>query len=203
MLPARPDLAWGLCRLWASCRIFGCKTQILQAKYQKYKTFINYVMHRKLLMFSNQKLSQMLKYWRGGLFSPTAEIWAAGWMTISVRNWQHWSLGQKIWFGQLSAISQLASWMRGKGGSEAYAPHGVTLPGSSGESRARGSVSSLWEGTKLNDGKNAWNSLNLSIFSGECERTLSKSIKLTSYTCLHDMFTLWLTQPTPDCSFLT
>jgi hypothetical protein len=79
-------------------------------------------------------------------------------------------MGQIIWFGQLSAISQIAGRMRGKGGSESYASHGVTLPGSGGKSRERGSVSSLWEGAKLYDGKNTWNSINLSIFSVECDR---------------------------------
>ncbi len=40
-----------------------------------------------------------------------------------------------IWFGRLSAISQLASRGGGGRGSVANAPHITTLPGSGGESR--------------------------------------------------------------------
>ncbi len=43
--------------------------------------------------------------------------------SISVSSCQQWSFGQKLWFGWLSAISQLAS--MGVGGSQAYAPHTV------------------------------------------------------------------------------
>ncbi len=44
----------------------------------------------------------------------TAKI-VPNWPAISVINWQQWSLGQKIWFGLLSAISQRASRVGGEG----------------------------------------------------------------------------------------
>ncbi len=57
---------------------------------------------------------------------------------ISVSTWQQSRVGQIVWFGWLSAISQLAS----RGGREgecgnfvSIALHSLTLPGPSGESR--------------------------------------------------------------------
>ncbi len=45
----------------------------------------------------------------GVLFSPLWLKSVPGWLAISVSTWQQFRVGQIVWFGWLSAISQLAS----------------------------------------------------------------------------------------------
>jgi hypothetical protein len=71
-----------------------------------------------------------------------------GWPAISVSTWQESRVGQIVWFGCLSAISQLAS-REGEGGGVrqlclivSIALHSLSLPGPGGESREGGCVPS-------------------------------------------------------------
>ena len=75
-----------------------------------------------------------------------------GWPAISVSTSQQFRVGQIVWFGCLSAISQLAS-MVGEGGEVwqlvSVASHRLTLLGPGDESREGGSFSSPWAGSRL------------------------------------------------------
>ena len=51
-----------------------------------------------------------------------------GWPAISVSTWQESSVGQIVWFGCLSAISQLASREGEGGGVRQLCLHSVTQP---------------------------------------------------------------------------
>jgi hypothetical protein len=67
---------------------------------------------------------------------------------LSVSTSQQFRVGQIVWFGCLSAISQLASRV-GEGGGVggnfvSIALHSLTLPGPAGESREGGCVPSPW-----------------------------------------------------------
>ncbi len=69
----------------------------------------------------------MTNYRRGVLFSPVSEIFP-DLPAISVRSWQQWSLGQNVWFGWLSAISQLASRVGVGGERESAVRHILSIP---------------------------------------------------------------------------
>ena len=68
-----------------------------------------------------------------------------GWPAISVSTWQESRVGQIVWFGCLSAISQLDS-RDGEGGGVRqhclHSLHSLSLPGPGGESREGGCVPS-------------------------------------------------------------
>ncbi len=85
----------------------------------------------------------------GVLFSPLWLKHVQDWPVISVNTWQQLSLGQIVWFGWLSAISQLASRME-LGKSVSIALHNLTLPGPGGESREGSCVPSPLANTKEN-----------------------------------------------------
>ncbi len=81
----------------------------------------------------------------GVLFSPLWLKSVPGWPAISVSTWQQFHVGQIVWFGWLSAISQLASRMGEGGGVWQLCLHSVTqptLPGPGGKSREGGYVPS-------------------------------------------------------------
>jgi hypothetical protein len=85
----------------------------------------------------------------GVLFSPLWLKSVPGWPAISVSTSQQLRLGQKVWFGWLSAISQLASRVGEGGGVWQLCLHSVTqpystLPGPNGESWEGGCVPSPW-----------------------------------------------------------
>ncbi len=73
------------------------------------------------------------------LFPPWLKF-VPGCPAISVSTWQQLRLGQIVWFGWLSAISQLAS----RVGEGQICIQSVTLPGPGGESREGGCVPSPW-----------------------------------------------------------
>jgi len=79
------------------------------------------------------------------LLSPLWLKSVPGWPAISVSTFQQSRVGQMVWFGSLSAISQLASRGRGMGVgqlSASIALHSHTLPAPSGESKEGGCVPS-------------------------------------------------------------
>jgi hypothetical protein len=81
----------------------------------------------------------------GVLFSPLWLKSEPGWPAISVSTSQQFRVGQIVWFGCLSAISQLASRVGREGEcgiSASIALHSLTLPGPGGESREGGCVHS-------------------------------------------------------------
>ncbi len=82
----------------------------------------------------------------GLLFSPLWLKTVPGWTAISVSTSQQFRVGQIVWFGCLSAFSQLASRV-GEGGecgnSVSIALHSLTLPG---PGREGGGVPSPWFG---------------------------------------------------------
>jgi hypothetical protein len=61
-------------------------------------------------------------------FPPVAEICALGWPAISVSTFQQSRVGQIVWFGWLSAKSQLASRVGEGGGVRQLCLHSVTQP---------------------------------------------------------------------------
>jgi hypothetical protein len=69
-----------------------------------------------------------------------------GWPAISVSTSQQLRVGQIVWFGCLSAISQLASRVGEGGGVRQLCLHSVTQPGPGGESSEGGCVPSPWLG---------------------------------------------------------
>jgi hypothetical protein len=62
------------------------------------------------------------------LFSPLRLKSVPGWPAISISTWQQSRVGQIIWFGWLSAISQLASRVGEGGGVRQFFLHSVTQP---------------------------------------------------------------------------
>jgi hypothetical protein len=64
----------------------------------------------------------------GVLFSPLWLKSVPGWPAISVSTWQQSRVGQIVWFGSLSAISQLASRGGGMGSWATLCLHSVTQP---------------------------------------------------------------------------
>ena len=62
------------------------------------------------------------------LFSPLGLKSVPGWPEISVSTSQQFSVGQIVWFGWLSAISQLASWVGEGWGVGQLCFHSVTQP---------------------------------------------------------------------------
>jgi hypothetical protein len=62
------------------------------------------------------------------LFSPLWLKSVPGWPAISVSTWQQSRVGQIVWFGWLSAISQLASRVGEGGGVWQLCLHSVTQP---------------------------------------------------------------------------
>ncbi len=62
------------------------------------------------------------------LFSPLWLKSVPGWPAISVSTWQQSRVGQIVWFGWLSAISQLASRVGEVGGVWQLCLHSVTQP---------------------------------------------------------------------------
>jgi hypothetical protein len=66
------------------------------------------------------------------------------WPAISVSTSQQSHVGQIVWFGCLSAISQLASREGEWGNSLSIALHSLTLPGPGGESREGSCIPSPW-----------------------------------------------------------
>ena len=84
----------------------------------------------------------------GVLFFPLWLKSVPGWPAISVSASQQFRVGQIVWFGSLSAISQLANRV-GEGGGVwqlSIALHSLTLPGPGGESREGGCVPSPCSG---------------------------------------------------------
>jgi hypothetical protein len=120
---------WGLSWLGATCWRFCRKTQKEPAK----------------CLYSVCILCTVYS------FPPCGwNLW--GWPAISVSTWQQFRVGQIVWFGCLSAISQLASRLEEGGGVwqlVSIALHRLTLPGPGGESREGGSVPSPWAGSRL------------------------------------------------------
>jgi hypothetical protein len=81
------------------------------------------------------------------LFSPLWLKTEPGWQAISVSTSQLFRVGQIVWFGWLSAISQLACGEEGWGVgqlSASIALHSLTLPGPGGNSREGGCIPSPW-----------------------------------------------------------
>ncbi len=103
--------------------------KIWQAKCQNYEAFLLNYSHN-VTALKIKTLIILKIYLRGVLFSLPRLKSVPDLPAIFVSSWQQWSLGQKIWFGWLSAISQLASRVVGEGerGSRANAPYTVTLP---------------------------------------------------------------------------
>ncbi len=79
------------------------------------------------------------------LLSPLWLKSVPGWPAISVSTSQQSRVGQIVWFGCLSAISQLASRVGEGGGVRHFFLHSLTLPGPGGESGEGGCVPSPWE----------------------------------------------------------
>jgi hypothetical protein len=80
----------------------------------------------------------------GVLFSPLWLKFVPGCPAISVSTWQQFRLGQRVWFGWLSAISQLASRVGEGGGVGQICLQSVTLLGPGGESREGVCFPSPW-----------------------------------------------------------
>jgi hypothetical protein len=80
------------------------------------------------------------------LLSPLWLKSVPGWPAISVSTWQQSRVGQIVWFGWLSAISQLSSRVGEREGEwgnfVSIALHSLSLPGPGGESREGGCVPS-------------------------------------------------------------
>jgi hypothetical protein len=83
----------------------------------------------------------------GVLFSPLWLKSVPDWPAVSVSTSQQFRVGQIVWFGCLSAVSQLASRVGEGGGVWQLCLHSVTqptLPAPGGESREGGCVPSPW-----------------------------------------------------------
>ncbi len=98
----------------------------------------------------------------GILFSPLWLKFVPGWPAISVSSWKQYSLGNMIWFGRMSDISQLASRVVGGvggGGMGHQGPLIITLPcsgrgagvGGGGGWRSFPLLLEYWFKTKLSD----------------------------------------------------